>query len=45
MQEKDAQAEYLSIIKTALRNTIQIINFVDPNQTRREHEALMCDVK
>ena len=43
-RKRDAQAEYLSIIKRALRNTIQNVNFVDPTQNRRAHEALMHDV-
>ena len=38
-------AEYLGLIKTALRNTIQNVNFVDPIQTRRAHETLMHYVK
>ena len=44
VRKRDAQAEYLSIIKTELRNTVQIINFMDSTQTRKEHEALMYDV-
>ena len=43
-RKRDLQPEYLSIIKTALRNTVQIINFADPTWTRSEHEALMHDV-
>ena len=45
MQEKrDVRADYLFVIKTALRNTIQNVNFADLTQTRREHEALMNDI-
>ena len=40
----DVQAEHLSHIKTALRNTVQNVNFVDSTQMRKAHEALMHDV-
>ena len=43
--KRDAQAEYPGLIKTALRNTVQNVNFADPFQTRRAHETLMHDVK
>ena len=43
-RKRDAQVEYLSIINTALRHTVQIANFAEPNQTRKEQEALICDV-
>ena len=46
MQEKrNTQAEYLGLVKTALRNIIQNVNFADPIQTRRAYKALMHDVK
>ena len=44
LKERDAQAEFLGLIKTALINTIHNINFADPVQTRRAHETLMHDV-
>ena len=43
-RERDAQAEYLGLIKTALRNTVRNVNFVDPVQTRRVNDTLMHDV-
>ena len=43
-RKRDTQEEYLSIIKTALRNTIQIINFAELTQITREREALMQEV-
>ena len=42
-RRRDAQAEYVSLIKTTLWNIIQNVNFVDPMQTRKAHEALMYD--
>ena len=39
-RKRDAQVEYLGLIKTVLRNTIQKVNFADPIQTWRTHEAL-----
>ena len=43
-RKRDAQAEYLGLIKRILRNTIQNVNFADPIQCRRAHESLMHDV-
>ena len=42
-RKRDAQAEYVSLIKTALQNTVLNVNFVDPSQTRKAHEALMYE--
>ena len=42
-RKRDAQAENISLIKTASQNTIQNVNVVDPTQTRKAHEALMCE--
>ena len=44
-RKRDAQAEYLSLVKTGSQSNIQYINFVDPMQARKTHEALMYDVK
>ena len=41
--KRDAQAEYLNPIITALRNIIHNVNFVDPTQIRKAHEVLMSD--
>ena len=38
---RDAQAEYLAIIKMASRNRIKDINFMVPVQTKRVHGDLM----
>ena len=43
-QNRDAQAEYLAIVKTALRNSIKNIDFVDHVQMRRVHGDLMNEV-
>ena len=43
-RKRNAQIEYLAQIKEELQKTIQNINFVDPIQNRRKHEALMNEV-
>ena len=42
-RKRDTQEEYTRLIKTALWNTIQNVNFWHPAQTRKAHEALMCE--
>ena len=44
VQGKDAHAEYLALIKTALQKTIQNINFADPIQTNSAHKVLIQEV-
>ena len=41
---RDAQAEYLAIVKMALRNWVKDINFADPVPIRRVHVDLMNEV-
>ena len=43
-KNRDAQAEYLAIVKVALRNCVKDINFGDQVQIRRVHEDLMNKV-
>ena len=40
-RKRDAQAEYLVIIKMTLRNSFDGINFMDPVQIGRVHRDLM----
>ena len=40
-RKRDAQAGYLSIIKTALMDNVKIINFADPIQNKNQQEVLM----
>ena len=42
-RKRDAWEEHINLIKTALWYTIQNVNFADPTETRKAHEALMCD--
>ena len=40
-QNRDAQAEYSTTVKTVLGNYVKDINFTDPVQMRRVHGDLM----